>query len=66
MMLEPRHQYERERKKKNPDPYLTLHNNSKLITNLNAKVKTMKPLVEITAKQPSNLGIGKDFLKINE
>ena len=52
MMLEPRHQYERERekKKKNLDPYLTLHNNTKLITNLNAEVKTMKPLVEITAK----------------
>lgn len=63
MMLEARHQYE---KKKNLDPYLTLHNNSKLITNLNAEVKTMKPLVEITVKQLSNLGIGKDFLKINE
>lgn len=47
MMLEARHQYE---KKKNLDPYLTLHNNSKLITNLNAEVKTMKPLVEITVK----------------
>ena len=59
-MLEPRHQYE---KKKHLDPYLTLHNNSKLITNLNAEVKTMKPLEEITAELLSNLRIGKDFLK---
>lgn len=48
MMLEPRHQYEK--KKKHLDPYLTLYNNSKLITNLNAEVKTMKPLEEITAE----------------
>lgn len=61
MMLEPRHQYEK--KKKHLDPYLTLYNNSKLITNLNAEVKTMKPLEEITAEQLSNLRIGKDFLK---
>lgn len=65
MMLEARYQYEK-KKQTNLDPYLTLHNNSKLITNLNAEVKTMKPLVEITVKQLSNLGIGKDFLKINE
>ena len=45
--MEARHQDE---KKKNLDPYLTLHNTSKLITNLNAEVKTMKPLVEITVK----------------
>lgn len=51
------------RKKKHLDPYLTLHNNSKLITNLNAEVKTMKPLEEITAELLSNLRIGKDFLK---
>ena len=49
MMLEARYQYEK-KKQTNLDPYLTLHNNSKLITNLNAEVKTMKPLVEITVK----------------
>lgn len=45
------------------DPYLMLHTtNSKLIIDLNLKVKTIKLLEEIIGKYFYNLVIGKDFL----